>query len=329
MAESIYTSGKHSKESDPDQPKIYLSGQFHTNAEIETDWLKQTGCRHRCFSFMFVCPEAYFFNKRMKEALDVHLQHKTGLLMDSSAFTFFGLARKNPAGLDIPKLRQETIELYVDYVKANSKKWDFYVNFDYEKNAETVYTIQKQLESQGIRPVPVYHGDRDVSYLERYCKEGYKLIGISMAVKRPSWKGWCYYFDQVFNVAAKYGTKLHGFAVTSLTHMFRYPWYSVDSSSWAKISAFGKIIYADMVRGVMGQVHVSDRQSFHPASYNRLPLSVKKSLREQVEHHGFDFDKVRTDMQVRCAYNAVWFTRFVGQLKSAVRESRVEWESLI
>src|SRR5574337_698161 len=50
--------------------------------------------------------------------------------------------------------------------------------------------------------------------------------------------------------------KVHGFGLTSLPLMKRYPWFSVDSSTWVQWSANGMIL----IPGT-GQVNVSSQSS--------------------------------------------------------------------
>lgn len=324
------------------RPVVYLSGSFGALPKglSEADWMKLTGCNYRCYSFAYVCPGAFYYNKRMQNSLEECIAAGCGIMMDSSAFSFhmavkkaFGeLSHKKLRGRfnfsDIDGMREQVISQYIDYVKANSKKWDFYVTFDYVKRCPIIYQMTKKLEAAGIRPIPVYHGDAPLDWLERYCKEGYKFIGIG-SVSRPKWKDKNYYYNQVHNITEKYGVKTHGLAVTSLSHMFRFPWYSVDSATWVKTAAYGKIIYLDQYRNIIGQLHVSDKESGMSGSYNTLPKSVQTQVREQIEGYGFDFEKVRASQYYRCAYNAHLFAKHIQELKEVVAEGKVSWKQLI
>lgn len=259
--------------------------------------------------------------------------------MDSGAFSFHKFITSSSGKLSkgkkqhftqVDELKDETIEKYIDYCKKHSKEWDFYVNFDYIKHAPTVYKVQKQLEKAGIRPVPVYHGDTDLDYFERYCKEGYKLIGIgtSKVQGRMTWKGTRYYYSQIFEMAEKYGVKLHGFAVTSLTHMFEWPWYSVDSATWVKMAAYGKIAYIDSNKGIIGQLHVSVKPTKFDPSYSKLPPAGKRFIQEQVEKNGFKIDGIRKNLWERSTYNACMFTKHIPDMKELISSRRVNWGNI-
>lgn len=325
----------------PDRPIIYLSGG-HTSStlEAERDWLKRTGCKYRCYSFGYTCPGAFYYNKRMEKSLDVSVKSGVGIMMDSGAFSFHKFVtsasgkiskskRQSPEMVE--KLKDETIEHYIQYCKGHANDWDFYINFDYIKHAPTCYKVQKLLEKHGLHPVPVFHGDESLDWFERYCKEGYKLIGVGTmrTPSRMSWRGTREYYDLLFNMAEKYGVVMHGFAVTALTHMFLYPWYSVDSATWVKVAAFGKIVYIDPVANTIGQIHVSADPSKHKPSYNTMTRPARRALAEQIESHGFSIDKLRTDLWERSTYNAYMFSNQLMHLKDSIRAQRMQWGTVL
>lgn len=341
-----------SQPKDEESPRIYLSGyppmgKGKTPQEIEHGWLARTGSKYRCYSFAYVCPGAFYYNKRIAESYKTALKSGVHVMMDSGAHSFHNFmrtatghisSRKRRSFTDVERLREETIEKYIEFCKEKGKKWDFYVTFDYIQHAPTIYKVTDRIRRAGLWPVPVFHGDAGednqdtLAWFRRYCEEGHKLIGIGTGgmQDRKSWKKRRFFFDKVFDVAEKYGTKIHGFAVTALTLMFQLPWWSVDSATWVKVASFGKIIYISQRRGVIGQIHVSDRHSEgFEGSYNKMPKHVQKEIRKQVENYGFDFDLVRTSLIERCTYNAYLFSNHVHELKGAVEMTRAKWPNLI
>jgi hypothetical protein len=273
----------------------------------------------------------------MHDALQVSLDNKIGVMMDSSAHSFHVLTakgRKKRSGKwnvsDIDTLKDMVIDQYVDYVKRKGDDWDWYVNFDYIRDCQIIYEMQKLLEKKGIRPVPVYHGDQSLEWLERYCKEGHKLIGISL---RPgfgtSYRKRRVYYDYIFNTLEKYGVLAHGFAVTSLSLMFAYPWYSVDSATWAKAAAYGAMIHVNLHRQTNGEIHITDRWPNSRSSYCSMPKEFQKEIRKEVESNGFDFDEIQTDGRMRSLYNVYVFSHKIHELKEAVKSSFVKWKGLL
>jgi hypothetical protein len=78
-------------------------------------------------------------------------------------------------------------------------------------------------------------------------------IGISPANDRTTsekiqWLNECMKYVSYKDGTAK--IKFHGFAVTSLPLISKYPWYSVDSTSWVTFGKYGQILYPRTVKGV-------------------------------------------------------------------------------
>ena len=93
--------------------------------------------------------------------------------------------------------------------------------------------VQHELEGQGLYPTPTIHGDDGLEWMRQYIDEGHVLLGIGRGSRWGSRIKMLPYLDRVFNLAEKRGVLLHGFAVTDVELMLRFPWYSVDSISWA------------------------------------------------------------------------------------------------
>lgn len=144
----------------------------------------------------------------------------------------------------------EYMDGYAAFIKAHSVAIDYYANVDIIFNPELTYRNQKYLEKEhGLKPVPVVHFGTDLKWLRKYMDEGYDLIGIGGLVGswgssgKPAVYRW---LDRAFNMACdapdrKPKVRLHGFGATLYELLVRYPWWSVDSTTWTKIAAFGAI----------------------------------------------------------------------------------------
>lgn len=315
------------------RPLMYLSGGFTVPLEKEKSWLKRSGCTHRCYSYAYVRENAIYYDKRVEGCMEIDIDRNIGIMMDSSAFTFHGLAKTGRArGLSedqIVDLRNKVMADYAKFIKENKGRFDFFVNFDYIKHAPTVYKVQKKLEKQGILPMPMFHGDSGFTWLKKYLDEGYDYIGLGSDKNLRNWNDRKRYRDRAFNLAAKYkNVRFHGFAATGYHTMFMWPFYSVDSSSWAKISGFGLIIIINPVNGQIQYVHVSDKLCIaNKNQYSRMEESVKKSIRNWVEGHGFDFDKVRSNPYERGLFNAWVFSHIHSLVMEPQKETK--WRSIL
>jgi len=137
---------------------------------------------------------------------------------------------------------EEYMESYISFLKKHKKKFDFYVGLDIIYNHEATIEVQEHLEARGLMPVPVFHYGEPFSVLEEYI-ERYDYIGVGGLGQRTSVQSYLDFGDEIFKrVCDKHGhpkVKVHGFAMTSVQLMQRYPWYSCDSSTWTSLSRNG------------------------------------------------------------------------------------------
>lgn len=94
--------------------------------------------------------------------------------------------------------------------------------------------------------IPVYHRGESFKWLEKYLDFGCPYIGIGLSgalgVVTEEKKDWVEDIKKyVFDSAGKPIVKTHGFAVTAWEMMLAMHWYSVDSASWVRQSAYGTI----------------------------------------------------------------------------------------
>lgn len=140
------------------------------------------------------------------------------------------------------KYRQE----YGEYILQNKDYLDVYVNLDVVNNPEETWKNQEFYESMGLSPLPVFHVGEDFKWLRKYISKGYDYIAIGGLIPNP----YNVLVPILDNLWTNYLTdkegmpllKVHGFAVTSVKLMIRYPWYSVDSTSWQKFAVYGTVI---------------------------------------------------------------------------------------
>lgn len=98
----------------------------------------------------------------------------------------------------------------------------------------------EKMREAGLSAVHIFHQGEEWKWLERLI--GYPSIGISPD-NGCSWVNRLQWLAQVFDHLKAWGLlgkiKVHGFAVTNWKAMTSFPWYSVDSATWAKVSGMG------------------------------------------------------------------------------------------
>lgn len=134
---------------------------------------------------------------------------------------------------------------YIDFIIKNKEYFDVYVNLDIINNAKATWENQLELESYGLKPIPVFHFGSDMKWLYKYLDKGYEYIAMGGFIPNPVSVLQPFLDDLWSNVLCDRNgiptVKVHGFAVTSARLVARYAWYSVDSTSWAKIGIYGAI----------------------------------------------------------------------------------------
>jgi hypothetical protein len=117
-----------------------------------------------------------------------------------------------------------------------------------EQAAKLTWRNQRYLERKiGECPVPVVHYREDLKWLRKYMDDGYELIALGGLVGSTDQEGCRDWIDRCFEMVCDNPqrlptVKLHGFGVTSYDLMLRFPWWSVDSTTWTQVGAFGGII---------------------------------------------------------------------------------------
>lgn len=111
------------------------------------------------------------------------------------------------------------------------------------KRQAASYTLwqQQEMERRGLKPVPCFHAGEPEEYLAHYA-ENYPYIALGGMVdyEISDWLHhvWTHY---LINPDGTAKVKVHGFGMTSLSLMQKFPWESVDSTTWLIHSKLGLI----------------------------------------------------------------------------------------
>ena len=150
-------------------------------------------------------------------------------------------------------------ENYAEFVKTYSRGIHHHSNIDVlpfrrrtkppkgKSSHKLTWRNQVELEKRGLNPIPVIHYKAPMSVLKHYLAAGYDYIslgGIVGSVMLDSCKGW---IDRSFDIICDTkdrlpAVKVHGFGATGWNMITKYPWHSVDSTSWTKAGGFGNLM---------------------------------------------------------------------------------------
>ncbi len=108
---------------------------------------------------------------------------------------------------------------------------------------------QRTMEQAGLAPLETVHFGMDpkevVDRLSRNRRGALGGMAFKSRTSRSMRKGW---LDTVFDALVKssaWPIRVHGYGMTDNVLVERYPWYSVDSTTWAMPGWFGNELVRD------------------------------------------------------------------------------------
>lgn len=171
---------------------------------------------------------------------------------------------------------------------------------------QITYQNQLRMEELGVKPLPTFHTNEDEMYLDWYvAKYEYMSLGGMVGASPAQLQIW---LDRMWNNHLLDGAgnpkiRVHGFGITSIPLMERYPWYSCDSSSWIQTTSFGGITIPGY-----GNLDVSQESPNRHVAGQHLdtltPIEQERLL-SVIRGHGFDPVQVRERYLGRATYN-IW-----------------------
>jgi len=200
---------------------------------------------------------------------------------------------------------KEFLEKYIAFVHKYEDRFDVYANLDIIFNPEKTLENQRYMESCGLKPLPVFHFAEDFKWLIKMIDE-YDYIAISglgADIKKNDY--FQSFGDKVFRYIfeSKQDIKVHGFAATSMDLLIRYPFYSIDSTTWVKMAAYGHVMVPKYNR-VTGEfdystvpriVSVSDVAKYGESNKRYYKDKFSKEDVELIEGY---FDKAGVDKEL-------------------------------
>lgn len=284
--------------------QIYLAAVF-TNSympggnrypklnEREIEVMERVSNHNILESYHYVLKQSFVNNMR---------ENNAKVFLDSGAFSAWSL------GATIK------IEDYCNYIRRNAdiirvEDGDLMASvLDSIGSAQGTFENQMHMERLGVRPLPCFHYGEDERYLEWYIKNyTYITIGGMVGKSKVHLEKW---LDHIWSKYLCDGSgnakiKVHGFGLTSVSLMERYPWYSCDSSSWIQAAAFGSIFTAKH-----GPIAVSaESPSRHTQGQHITTLSSieREYMEDMLFEHGFSVDRLSTIYESRAVYNMLGY----------------------
>jgi hypothetical protein len=228
----------------------------------------------------------------------------------------------------------DAIDVYAAIDVIPGQRGQIATSAERDRAADLSWEGYLRLRSEGFDPLPVYHYGEHVRHLQRIVQylDGQKgeesspyvgiggLVGVSSQARR-TWLDRIF-ADHVCDSSGHAQFRTHGFGMTSLPLIFRYPWYSVDSSSWLRTTANGAVYMPQVASGgafrydctptaIAVSDQAPDKGAKHAAS---LPKSAKAELERWLASCGVTLAQVAGNYYYRGIVNVTFFKR-VSELK--------------
>ena len=274
----------------------YTNG-YRAGGEEKGRYAKLNDREKECVNAVDNLLESYHYVEGQRY-VDAMRMDNVSVFLDSGAFSAFTL------GVEID------IVGYCDYIKRNSdiiRKEDGVVMasvLDGIGDPLKTYRNQLAMEELGAKPLPCFHYGEDERYLEYYVKN-YDYITIGGMVGKSSvlliqWldRIWANY---LVDSTGHPRLKVHAFGITAIKIMERYPWFSVDSSSWIQSAAFGSIVtHKHGTLSVSSQSPSRHKQGQHVTTLSPIEQDYVYKL---LEDAGFTYERLSTVYESRAAFN--------------------------
>jgi hypothetical protein len=215
-----------------------------------------------------------------------HPIHSASVFMDSGAFSLYGLhiigETKEKMGkhgrpldrvlrkrwgvgdysyftLDAGSEFRKYCDRYAKLMRRLQHTDVLFTTVDVIQNPQASWNVQQYfIKEHGLRPIPVIHSatPHGARWLAKYIESGHKMVGfggLGQSVRKETYQSWA---NEMWRLACpasngyKPIVKVHGFAMTSWDFMVAWPWWSVDSASWAKAAAYGWLYVPPWKKGI-------------------------------------------------------------------------------
>lgn len=282
--------------------KIYLAGLLQFNQFLTNRGEKPVDHEHIL--------ESYHYLDGSNKVMAFAKNWGKPLFLDSGAFTVF----TKGASIDLND--------YCNFIERDMGMFNPIASLDIIQSGHEAEAFEnlKEMRRRGIQACPTHHHQDRNEWLQRYLDEGYDYIFLGGMVGGavPVLREWLdnMWDKYLCNPDGTAKVKVHGFGLTSFELMFRYPWYSVDSSSWNAYGRYGAV-YLDLVdaHGVRYVTHFycSDKRRSNQRQigthWDNMAKPIQEAFKARCEELGYDFERLRVDTYYRNCFNAMTFSR--------------------
>lgn len=167
---------------------------------------------------------SYHYFKTKVDLIKSCMRKNYDVIIDSGAFS---AANSN---------KEINIDEYCEFIKETGVY--NYAGLDVIGDAKaTRDNTEYMIKQHGLNPIPTFHMGSQIEDLDALMSYPYIALGglvFSSGIESHCDEVWRYILKKRPNL------RVHGFGLTTIDLMRRYPWYSVDSSSFKSCKRFGR-----------------------------------------------------------------------------------------
>ena len=262
----------------------------------------------------FYDKDALRLHSYVNEKREIDKRNSLGLktFVDSGAFT----AMTKNIAFDL--------EAYIDYLNQNEEHFHLYCQFDTipfgeidgeesaKRTIDNYFYMRSKLKNKD-KLVYCFHCGEDFKHLEKMLSldEPIKYIALGGIAKKNK-KIRYEFLDKAFEViknSKNPNVKVHGFGLGSIDIVEKYPFDSVDSTSWIWYGAFGGVFFENKRVPVSNQL--KDRKNY----YTKMKEEDLALLNKYIEVDNFKIEDLETTPSARHKFNALQIMRFLNKLE--------------
>lgn len=192
----------------------------------------------------------YFADENIGELMDqTFAGFEVKLFADSGAFSSWTQGK-----------RIEVTD-YAAWLRRWSKHFTCAAALDVIGDPDASYTQMRELRSMidpSLEILPTYHfsGAKSFDPLKRYIDEGHTYIALGGLVGSKCRSLTDAWIARCFQLGGS-SVRFHGFGVTAWSTLKKFPWFSVDSSTWTSGFRYGRLALFDPRTGTWTKIMMS------------------------------------------------------------------------
>lgn len=277
--------------------RLYIAGLYASNFNLHGNLFRRASKNAQLLRRAVELKlESYHYLQKGKMVENLRRDGEK-VFLDSGAFSAF------TQGVTIQ------LEDYAEFIHGHQDIIEMASVLDAIGDADATWTNQKELERRGCEVLPCFHYGEPFEVAEYYATNyEYISIGGMVPVSNQKLRPW---LDELWSKhltdSDGYSiTKVHGFGMTARPLIQRYPWYSVDSSSWVQVALNGAITFKE-IPTVIPISSMSPLKKVHGQHFDTKPELEQRYISDLLIYYGLSVEEVKIDYKARWALNALTY----------------------